>query len=171
MEWKKIEGWNYEVSETGQIRRSNNGRIKKQLDLGNSGYFIVYLSRSGKDRIFSVHRLVALYFVPNPEGKAEVNHLDGNKKNNRSDNLAWVTRSENIQHAYDSGLKKYRPLHYKGKFGEQHNRSKKVRCIETGDVFGSMAEAERTLGIGSSGVSWSIANLRPINGMHFEAVK
>ena len=82
--------------------------------------------------------------------------------------MEWNTKSENNQHAYDTGLKKYKPLHYKGKFGSEHNRSKKAVCIETGDVFGSMSEAERFYKISQSSVSWSIKYKKPIFGMHFE---
>jgi hypothetical protein len=57
---------------------------------------------------------------------------------------------------------------YKGKFGSEHNRSKKVICIETGDVFGSMSEASRKLNISISSVSWSIKYKKPIFLMHFE---
>jgi hypothetical protein len=57
---------------------------------------------------------------------------------------------------------------YKGKFGKEHNRSKSVRCIETGIIYGSMSEAGRILNINHSSVSWSIKYKRPIYGMHFE---
>ena len=135
---------------------------------GNTPYLIVSLEVNGKQKMFSVHRLVAKYFVANPNNYPEVNHKDGVKTNNDYRNLKWVTRSENMQHMYDTGLKKYRPLHYKGKFGSDHNRSKKVKCVETGRVFGSMSEAGRELNMDSSSVSWSVRHKKPIYGMHFE---
>lgn len=55
-------------------------------------------------------------------------------------------------------------------FGSDHNRSKGVRCIENGQIFGSMSEAERILKLGKSGVSWSIKNKKSIKGMHFESL-
>ena len=79
-----------------------DGRILK----GGSakGYPIVHLSRGGVSWYGTVHRLVAQAFLENPEGKAEVNHIDGDKANNRVQNLEWATSSENRQHAYDTGL-------------------------------------------------------------------
>jgi hypothetical protein len=57
---------------------------------------------------------------------------------------------------------------YKGKYGSEHNRSKKVICIETNEKFGSMSEAERHYNLGGGSVSWSIKHKKPIYGMHFE---
>ena len=76
--------------------------------LGKNGYYTITL-RGGnkyKDRKVYLHRLIAKYFIhnPDPKNKVEVNHKDGNKQNNSLDNLEWVTPSENIQHAYDTGL-------------------------------------------------------------------
>ena len=66
----------------------------------NNGYLRVSLL----GKTCKVHRLVASAFIPNPENKPTVNHINGIKTDNRADNLEWATRSENTQHAYDSGL-------------------------------------------------------------------
>ena len=92
---------NYEVSDTGLIRNAKTGREVKQY-VGKDGYWRTQIA--GKTR--TVHRLVACAFVPADPGKHFINHKDGNKQNNRADNLEWVTRSENMRHAYDHGLKK-----------------------------------------------------------------
>ena len=90
---------------------SKKTKLKQHKD--NVGYFRVTI---GNPRVtHKVHRLVAQTFISNPENKPHVNHIDGNKTNNHVDNLEWCTASENIQHAYDTGLKKpYTGLKDKG---------------------------------------------------------
>ena len=152
----------YLINVLGQVK-SPKGKILKPA-LSNSGYYFLNIKNKG----YFIHRAIAFAFIPLVEGKNFVNHKNGIKTDLTISNMEWNTKSENNQHAYDTGLKKYKPLHYKGKFGSEHNRSKKVVCIETGDVFGSMSEAERFYKISQSSVSWSIKYKKPIFGMHFE---
>lgn len=95
----------YEVSNLGRIKSLfwNNSKVQKVLSpyKMRNGYARVIL---GRKNMRSVHRLVALAFIPNPEGKPDVNHKNGNKFDNRSENLAWVTKSENQIHAFANGL-------------------------------------------------------------------
>ena len=167
----EISGYNgiYEISSFGNVISNNFGKRKilKQSTM-TSGYKMVVLKKDGKQKSFSIHRLMAIAFLPNENNLPQVNHKDGNKLNNDLSNLEWCTQSQNIQHMYDSGLKTYKPLHYKGKFGKEHNRSKSVKCVQTGVIYGSMSEAGRILNINHSSVSWSIKNKKPIYGMHFE---
>ena len=109
--WKPISGLedNYEVSNLGRVRRIKSGcgtqagRILHFLNHSN-GYVIAPMSLNSKKYRRYVHRLVAEAFIPNPDNKPEVNHIDGNKRNNCVDNLEWVTRSENNTHMFRSGL-------------------------------------------------------------------
>lgn len=105
MRWKQIEGFeDYWVSDNGQIksfRQSKQGKIKIST-LGKKGYFVNQLrDHQGNIKTLSIHRLVALSFIPLINGKEQVNHKDGNKLNNHYSNLEWVNASENIKHAYD----------------------------------------------------------------------
>lgn len=169
--FKAIEGYEgmYEISTYGNVISNHFGKRKvlKQAMM-TSGYKMIILKKDGKQKSLSVHRLVATHFLPNDDCLEQVNHIDGNKLNNNLSNLEWCTRSQNIKHMYDNGLKTYMPLHYKGKFGKDHNRSKSVICVETGTEYGSMSEAARELKINHSSVSWSIKHKKPIFGMHFE---
>ena len=102
--WKSIAP-KYEVSTLGNVRSWKSGAPKILNSLPNNhGYLYVQLYINGKHEKHLVHRLVAQAFIPNPLNKREVNHIDGCKFNNRVENLEWSTRSENNQHAYDTGL-------------------------------------------------------------------
>lgn len=126
-EWREIKGYEgyYEVSNIGNIRsmeryvNSKNKSIAlkkaKSINMSKRGAYIsVKLSKENKEKTFSVHRLVALMFIPNPENKLEVNHIDGNKMNNFVGNLEWCTRSENGLHSYKNGLQS-------GRKGSKHH--------------------------------------------------
>ena len=94
-----------QVSTLGRIKsfyRYSAGKIIQCIDTDCFGYARVRI----KGKRYKIHRLVAETFIPNPEDKREVNHKDGNKLNNRADNLEWATRSENQKHAYKIGLQK-----------------------------------------------------------------
>ena len=156
----------YLINKEGYVK-SPYGKILK-TQISNSGYYCLPIKVNGKQKGFFIHRAIAYGFIPNPQNKPILNHKDGNKLNNSLSNLEWCDSSHNMQHMYDTGLKKYRPLHYKGKFGSEHNRSKSVICVETSIEYGSQSEAQRLLGLGGGSVCWSIKNKKPIFGMHFE---
>ena len=116
--WLPVNGYegSYEVSNLGRVRTVEknivdiNGKhlqIKSKIlksRLSDFGYPRVLLCEKRK----VVHRLVAIAFIPNPENKAEVNHVDGCKTNNVVTNLEWVTREENMTHAFKTGLNRAR---------------------------------------------------------------
>ncbi|HFJ9368546.1 TPA: NUMOD4 motif-containing HNH endonuclease [Bacillus cereus] len=148
-QWKSLKGIvengdKYAVSNYGEVKNTNSGRILKSFK-SNRGYKVIRLCHESKTKKYLIHRLVALAFIPNLENKEQVNHKDGNKENNCIDNLEWMTRSENIQHAFDLGLK---PLNE----GEKHHKAKltesDVRWIRGNykmydDEFSVKALAER----------------------------
>lgn len=118
--WKDIPNYEgiYQISNYGNVRRLNKWDLNRReyyenihnikLKPNTKGYLHVDLSKNQNVKRRDVHRLVAEAFIPNPENKPEINHIDGNKQNNRADNLEWNTRSENLLHlAYK--------LHYKVK--------------------------------------------------------
>lgn len=106
--WQRVDGWSgYEVSDCGQIR-SRRGVMRPFKN--DKGYLVVRLSDGTRRKMARVHRLVAVAFVPNPNGFPEVNHLDGDKANPSASNLEWTTPLGNRLHARDSGLLKYAKL-------------------------------------------------------------
>lgn len=123
--WKTITNHNnYEVSNTGLIRNKDTG------DILRPGYTAGYAHVTLNGKTVRVHRVVAKMFLPRyyhetPTKRLEVNHIDGKKWNNNVNNLEWVTRSENILHAYRTGLKK------------STLPSNKIKIVETGEIFDS----------------------------------
>ena len=96
----------YFVTEDGDVYTSKRGPLRKLSTPVCLKYHAVKLSHKGKVKHCFVHRLVAEAYVDKPDNKDFVNHKDGNKLNNIYTNLEWVTFSENIQHAFDTGLNK-----------------------------------------------------------------
>jgi len=116
--WKDIPGYEgfYQISNLGKVRslnryvKSKNNSIKllkskrMTISIYDVGYEYICLSKKGKRIKHKIHRLVALAFIPNPNNKPEVNHINGIKHDNNYLNLEWATSSENQQHAYRTGL-------------------------------------------------------------------
>ncbi|HFJ9472606.1 TPA: NUMOD4 domain-containing protein [Bacillus paranthracis] len=108
--WKDIEGYEglYQVSNLGSIKSMPNRKYKseriKSLVVSTKGYVRVCLSKNGKAKTLLVHRVVAKAFINNPDNKAQVNHINGIKTDNRKDNLEWVSLQDNNKHAHKNGL-------------------------------------------------------------------
>lgn len=133
--WKDLYGYEglYQISSLGNIRAvkrkgSHGGDIRPGIR--KDGYLQVSLHKDGRARTLLVHRLVALTFLPLVEGKCQVNHKDGNRKNNSLQNLEWCSATENTIHAHDILLK----------------NTRKVQCIETGVIYPSIRSAARAVG-------------------------
>lgn len=107
--WKDVPNYEglYQVSNLGRVKSNHNTRYHKPKILTNiprNGYVSVILCKNKSQKNVFVHRLVAECFVPNPENKPCVNHIDGNKSNPCASNLEWCTQKENISHAINAGL-------------------------------------------------------------------
>ena len=172
-QWKLIEDYpNYEVSNMGRVRSSDRmvtverkgkknyklkiyGKILKPT-IHNNGYKAVGLYNNGKTKQICVHRLVAKYFVDNPNNYSQVDHIDGNKLNNQYNNLEWVTLEENVSRAHKNML-----MNYVGK---------KCQYMGTGEIFDSMREADRRLNLPTNSVYQYIRKNRKYKGFHFKLI-
>lgn len=134
----------YEVSDTGLVRSMDrvvtlaNGKRRringKQLSPKRSrdGYLFLSLSKNGVSKTNYLHRLVATAYIPNPNELPEVNHLDGIKTNNAVTNLDWCSHSDNVRHAYATGLNRNN--------GANHRFAAEVIDNELGQTFGTVQE-------------------------------
>lgn len=104
--WKDVLNYEntYEISSLGRVRNKKRELILNP-PITPKGYIRISLFKDGKSKNHMVHRLVAEAFIENPKNKPTVNHIDGNKTNNKISNLEWATHSENLIHAYDNELK------------------------------------------------------------------
>jgi hypothetical protein len=163
--WKDIEGYEqfYQISnqqrvksldrtvicKDGQIKPIKGRILKQRVDNRGKGYYIVTLCRRAIKVDFSIHRLVALAFIPNPDNLPEVNHIDGDTRNNDISNLEWCTHQQNCLHAYKANLRQP-PRAALGKFGSQNPLSKTVGQYTTDGklvaLYGGACEAARILG-------------------------
>ena len=132
--WKDIEGYEglYQVSNLGNVKSLNrlikhnrSGFLKLKSKIikpctTKTGYVVFHLYKNSKQTHKTAHRLVAECFLENIFSKEDINHIDGNKLNNNILNLEWNTRSENLKHAYNTGLKERGEKHYNSKLTEKN---------------------------------------------------
>ena len=134
--WKEIAGTDgrYEISTQGRIKSNITGRILKTY-VNSAGYILATFPVDGVKKRRQVHRLVADAFIPNPDGKPFINHIDANRTNNHIENLEWCTGSENARHSFKLGISKRFPHH------------EKAVMRSDGVEFPSMSAAARALGV------------------------
>lgn len=137
--WKDIKGYEnlYQVSNMGRVKsleriiiRCDNKTqtIKEKIlktRIGNNGYYTIILSKKGEIKKIDIHRLIAIAFIPNPDNKPCIDHINGDRTDNRIENLRWVTQKENINNPISiSKMKKNH--HLKNTFGAEHPLSKPI---------------------------------------------
>lgn len=165
--WKDIKGYEgyYQISNLGNVKSLDRidaiGRVVKGRLLkwkhNNRGYFTICLKKDGQARYFLVHRLVALTFIPNGDGLAQVNHKDENKSNNQVDNLEWCNNLYNAH--YVTRVKRA---------GVNHRRS--VIARNGNDVlnFPSVTIAEERIGLSRGAINGAIKRNGTAKGYKFE---
>lgn len=159
--------WNYHVTRDGRVFSLNynhTGEVK-ELKLCNNGrgYSMVLLSHNGTKKFVQVARLVALAYIPNPNNKPEVDHINRIRTDNRVENLRWVTKSENALN---------RDKYKRPNYPKNYKKSKPVRCIETGAIYPSGSEVQRQLGFLQGDISRCCNGIRKTcGGFHWEYVE
>lgn len=169
--------YDYVFTEKGdlfRIKRMGNLYYLRKIKFSVTRGYAYYKIRVEKNKYkqFLVHRMLAIFFIPNPENKPEVNHKDRNKLNNSLDNLEWVTRLENERHkhlTYKASDETRRRIS-KALSGAGNPKSKRVRCIETGEIWQSSNEASKELGLSRNSVANAINRGGKAKGMHWEYV-
>jgi NUMOD4 motif/HNH endonuclease len=157
--WAEIEDFpNYQISNYGQVQNIRTGRYLR-LSKNNSGYLSVTLyNEKGPDSTF-VHHLVVDAFLRTNRTGLEVNHIDGYKTNNYFGNLEIVTKSENTYHAIRNNLR------------TPHPHSKRIRIIETDEIFENEVSCARHIGAAQGNLSAVLHGRRKsLKGYHFEFV-
>jgi hypothetical protein len=181
--WKNVIGYEgiYQVSNMGKIKSlartfysgkkyTNRKDAPEQIistTTGKDGYIrVTFKAKPLLPKTFLVHRLVAEAFIDNPKEALLVNHINGIKSDNNTDNLEWVSPSENNLHSWKIGLN----TGNKGRFGSRHPRSKRVEQYKEGLLvaeFGSLREVQRETRFYHSNISEAIKNNKPYNGYHW----
>lgn len=178
--WKDIPSYEgmYQVSSFGRIRSLSrnlmyvrhcstkscevvyhlNGKILKQT--ASNGYLCVTLNKNGRSRYKAVHKLVALMFVPNPENKPVVDHVDGNRSNNHFENLRWVTAKERNINAV-----------VRGELVRRSHGHQSIRDIDTLEVFHDIEDIVVRYGISQADIQYSISTQNQVDGHRFELVE
>lgn len=164
-EWKIIEGHpQYRIGTSGRFQSCKRGTWKDlKTSPDGGGYLQAFMCENGRPYVRKVHKLMQdAFFEPDPD-RPEINHINGNKRDNRLENLEQCSRLENMAHACETGLFT-RP-------DDAGRPKRKVIVIETGEIFDSMSDCARAIGGQVSNVCNCLAGKRhTCMGYHFEYV-
>lgn len=144
--WKKIAGFtNYSVNENGEVRNDATGALKRPTINKGNGYRVVDLYEGNRRKKVTVHRLVANAFIPNPENKPTVDHIDGDRTNNNVHNLRWATYGEQNSRFETNGVRSQRIkathfIEYRNKRGGRHEGWGNVDVIRYFESITACAE-------------------------------
>ena len=158
--WKDIDGFpSLMVSDKGLVKNKNTNQICKPQINNKTGYYQIGINENGKQKNIYIHKLVALAFLGNRPSGYDVNHIDGNKLNNSAANLEYCSRSENIKHAYKSGL---------------NTQVIPIKIAETGETFDTIEDCARSIDGDSELIRQCINpkySRKTHKGFHFEPLK
>ena len=190
--WKEIEGFdNYKISNLGRVKNIKFDRLVKPL-LDNKGYIMVNLYKDGKMKRLSLHRLIAIAFIPNPDNKPCIDHINTDRSDNHIDNLRWVTQKENhnnplslMNHSkaakgrtISEEQKKNQSEKMKGRYKGNKWGSKKIIQLTLDGIFvrewDAIKDAAESFGVSSSAI-WNCLNgkcqVKSIKGFKWEYKK
>jgi hypothetical protein len=167
--WKQLDGYEslYEISSIGsvksfyKVRGRESSILRQYIDV--KGYLVVTLLKNKARKTVKVHRLVAESFIPNPENKPQVNHINGTKTDNRVENLEWATNSDNQKHAFKTGLQTR-------KSGSDHSWARRVGRYGNGVLlkeYPSLLDAVKE-GFNQSSISRSASTGIRHRGFHWK---
>lgn len=156
MIWKKIKQYeNYSINENGDIRNDTTGKIKKPFENKSNGYLTVDLWKDNKATKFTIHRLLAETFIPNPMNKPTVDHKDGNRKNNSLENLRWATYSEQNSRFDEVGVRSQRikVTHYNEKRKKRGGGHEAWLDVDSVMYFDRIGDAAKYFGVTIGNIS------------------
>lgn len=158
-EFRPVAGWNnYLASSDGYVINAKTG-MRLVGCVKNAGYLSIMLSNNGAHKHISLHRIIAETFCEKPEGANEVNHINGDKLDNRAENLEWVTHGDNLKHAYETGLMP----------NDATPKAVTATNIETGEQmeFPSIYKAARFFNISQGNICMCCKGFRPYAGGYY----
>ena len=163
----------YEVSNLGNVRNSKTKKCLKQCYDGY-GYLLVTLHTKDYKKSFKVHTLVGKTFIDNPLGLKTIDHINGNKTDNRVENLQWLSQMDNVKRFFKEQITEeqkehYKIVHRKNMYKMHEKQRKPVICLETGEVYQSIKQASEKLNINSvSIVQVCKEQINQTHGLHFK---